>query len=278
MPYDINLIRKKIAELGNANKSKKNGGDEEKLKYFKPSIEVAEIRICPYNDGKGQPIQQIDYYDSPKLTDRRIVAPKQWGLPDPVADLYNELSKDRSNDATWNLMKELRVKECYYVPIIVRGKEKEGVKIWELNRVILNQIYSLLAHPDFADEDLFDPKTGYDFILTCTDSGKKISFKGAQHVVKNYDIKPRRKSSPLASTKEEIEAIVDSVPDLNAHFKKYVMNEEKLKGVVANYLSAGPLDDDETGSEKALSRSKDEDDEVTKDAASKIDAAFEDLD
>lgn len=277
MPYNIDAIRKKIADLGKI-KSKKDRKNEEKLQYFKPQLGPVELRVLPYDDGNGQPIQQIDYYDSRKLTQRRVVAPKQWGLPDPVYDLYNELSKDRSSDTTWNLMKELKVKESYYVPVLVRGKENEGVKIWELNNVVLNQIYSLLAHPDFCDEDLFHPKTGYDFILTCTDSGKKIQFNGKQHVVKNYDIKTRRKPSPIASSQAEIDAIVASIPNLNEYFKKYVMSEEKLRVVVSNYLSGGELDSDETGSESSLERTQDEDDNLTKDATSKIDAAFSDLD
>lgn len=277
MPYDINLIKKKIAELGKV-KGKYEKKNDEKLQYFKPGLGSVEVRILPYNDGNGQPIQQVDYYTSTALTPRRIVAPKQWGLPDPIADLYEELSKERGNPNTWNLMKDLRVKESYYVPVLVRGKEAEGVKVWELNTMVLNQIYALLAHPDYCDEDMFDANKGYDFIVTCTDSGKKIAFGGKTYPVKNYDVKPRRKSSPVADTKAEIDAIVASVPKLNEFFKKFVTSEEKLKVLVANYLSAGPMDADETGSEKSLERTPEEEDAVSKEASSKIDAAFGDLD
>lgn len=275
MSYDIDAIKKKIAELSNQKSRGRNKGQKrEKLAYFKPKMGANEIRFLPYDDGNGQPFQQIDYYNSRQLTERRIVAPAQWGLPDPVADLVEELQKDRGSDTSWNLLRQLRVKESYYAPVLVRGQEDKGVQIWEIGAVPLHQVYSVLAHPDYADENLFDPKNGYDFTITCTDSGKTVTFGGQEYPVKNYDVQPRRKSTPLAGSKKEIDAILEAIPNLSDHFKQYAMSEEKLKDVVVNFLSAGSTDDDSFSvNEDDDSSVDDADEEVT----SKIEDAFKGL-
>jgi len=275
MTYDINAIKRKIAELS-AKNQKRQSGKSEKLNYFKPKMGSQEVRFLPYDDGAGQPFQQIDYYDSKQLSDRRTPAPRQWGLPDPVADLHEELEKDRANDATWKLMKELRIKESHYAPVFVRGQEDKGVQVWELNQTVLNQIYSTLAHPDYEDENMFDAEKGYDFTITCTDSGKTTFFNGKEYPVKNYDVQPRRKPSPLLENEEERNALVESIPDLNAHFKRWVYGEDKLKGMIVNFLSAGQTSAEETGSEESLEVA--DQTEVEEQAASKIDEAFSDLD
>lgn len=276
MAYDINAIKKKIAALSaqNQRRSGNGGQDRTKLTYFKPGMGSQELRFLPYDDGAGQPFQQVDYYDSKQLTERRIVTPTQWGLPDPVAELVSELEKDRSSDVSWNLMRQLRIKESNYAPVFVRGQEDKGVQIWELNQTVLNQVYSILAHPDYVDEDLFDAKVGYDFTVTCTDSGKTTNFNGKTYAVKTYDVQPRRKPSPILKAKGDRDALIDSIPNLSDHFKQYSMGEEKLKAAVVNFLSEGaasPHSEETQDTKQAKS-------DVETEATSKIDDAFKDLD
>jgi len=277
MSYDINAIKEKIAQLSkNNNRGGGGGAKPEKIQYFKPTLGAQDLRFLPNFGKDGQPFLQIDYYDSRDLTERRIVTPTQWGLEDPVADLLTELEKDRSNDAVWNLMRKLRVKESNYAAVLVRGQEDKGVQIWELNQTVLTQIYSILAHPDYVDDDMFDADTGFDFTITCTDSGKTTEFAGNTYPVKNYDVQPRRKPSKLAKTKKEAEAIVASIPDLESQFKKYVMSPEKLKVCVTNFLSAGG---DASHSEEAvLPTPTSTPTPAETEASSKIDSAFADLD
>jgi len=275
MSYDIEAIKKKIAELSNQNNRGGKKTDGPKLTYFKPTMGPNNVRFLPYSDGDGQPFQQIDYYDCPELAERRIVTPVQWGLPDPVAELVEQLELKRSDDTVWNLMRKLRVKESMYAPVFVRGQEDKGVQIWELNQTVLNQVYGVLAHPDYAEEDMMDPKLGFDFTVTCGDSGKTTTFKGKEYVVKSYDVQARRKCSLLAKTEKERAAIVDSVPNLGDHFKQYVMGEEKLKGAVVNFLSAGaePAPHSEDNDKETTAPKSDTESE----ASSKIEDAFKDL-
>jgi len=273
MTYDIEAIKKKIAQLSNPKNGKGNRDKSSaKLTWFKPTLGLNEVRFMPYDDGNGQPFQQIDYYDSRQLTPRRIVAPVQWGLPDPIAELMAELSKDRQSDVTWQLMRQLRLKESHYAPLIVRGQEEKGIQIWEMGQTVLNQIYAVLAHPDYVDEFLFDAEKGYDFTITVTDSGKTTNFSGKDYMVKNYDPQPRRKPSPLAATAKERQALVDSIPNLGEYFKGFAMSEDKLKQIVVNFLQAKTTDG------LAAPSSVDERPaQAPSEASRKIDEAFSDL-
>jgi len=194
MSYDIKALKEKLNKL-NSNNGKSGSGekkkDQVKLLWWKPSLGANEIRFLPYNDGSGQPFQEIGYYNSKQLSENRIVAPCQWGMPDPIQDLMVKLRKNRQDNATWQLMKQLNVRESYYAPVLVRGQEDKGVQIWEMSMKVLNQVYTKLSHPDYEKEDLFDPKEGYDFTVTAVDSGKQ--FNG--YAVKELSLEVRRNTS-----------------------------------------------------------------------------------
>lgn len=236
MAYNLDAIKQKIADLsGGRNQGKK---DRVRLNWFKPSLlpdgseNKYEIRFLPYTDRNGQPFEEVSYYDNKDLSERRFVAPAQYQQDDPIFDLINELRRENTRE-TWRLMNNLRPRDRFYAPVLVRGEEDRGVQVWELNSKILKDIYSILAHPDYAEDNLMDPEQGFDFTLTVTDSGKKFG----KWTVKNYDLQPRRKPSKLARTKKEMTALVDSVPDLEAYFKAQVRNAEWMQQVVENFLA-----------------------------------------
>jgi hypothetical protein len=275
MSYDLNSIKNKIAQLSNngkfSNQKSSTREKAKKLTYFKPTVgQTTDVRFLPYNDGNDQPVQEIAYYDSRKLTPRRIVSPAQWGKADPISELYMEMSKERQPEPIYKFMKELKTKPSWYAWILVRGQEDKGVQIWELNRNQVMSIYSLLANPDYSDENLMDPEKGYDFSVTVTKVGevevnKKVFDK------KKYDFAVRRKSSPLAKTKTEREELVEQAINIGEYFAQFCMNEDKLKDIVTGFLAS--LDGSvPTGNEESLAQ-----DNSADDAEDKIASAFDDI-
>jgi len=285
MAYNLDAIKQKIADLSGG----RNGGksDRVKLTWFKPSLladgskNSYEIRFMPYTDRQGQPFEEVSYYDNKELSERRFVSPAQYQLEDPIFDLINELRKENTRE-TWRLMNNLRPKDRFYAPIVVRGEEDRGVQIWELNSKILKDIYSILAHPDYADEDMMDAENGFDFTLDVEDSGKMFG----KWKVKNYNLTPRRKPTRLAKGKKDVDALVASVPDLEAYFKGQVRNPEQLQQTVENFLAKTAGDDGEedteskelgTGKDHNASKGADRDKEHSNTVKS-IEDAFADLD
>lgn len=285
MAYNLDAIKQKIADLNGDNKPKsgKQNKDRPKLTWFKPKLGNSgesnsyEIRFLPFVSKNEQPVQEVSYYDNKQLHEYRLVAPAQFGKEDPVFDFLEELRKDRSKES-FRMFNSLRPKDRYYVPIIVRGEEDKGVQVWELNPKLLKDIYSTLAHPDYAEENMMDPTEGFDFTLKVTDSGKTFQ----NYIVKDYDLQPRRKSSPLAPTKKAQKELVDSIPDLEGYFESMVRDGEYLTKLVENFIAkkAGG-DEEEVSSEESKTntvsrgaKSSDNDEKAAKD----IDSAFADLD
>ena len=284
MAYDLEAIKQKIADLSGGRNGNK---DRVRLTWFKPSLladgssNSYEIRFLPYTDKNGQPFEEVSYYDNKELSERRFVAPAQYQMDDPIFDLINELRSENTRE-TWRLMNNLRPKDRFYAPILVRGEEERGVQIWELNSKILKDIYSILAHPDYAEDNMMDADEGFDFTLDVEDSGKKYG----KWTVKNYNLTPRRKPSKIARTKKDRDALVNAVPDLESYFKGQVRNAEWLQQIVENFLAktAGEDGTEDTES-KELSTGKDHnaskgvtrDDEHNK-TVKNIEDAFADLD
>ena len=55
-----------------------------------------------------------------------------------------------------------------YVPVIVRGKESEGVKFWGFGKTIYSEILSIIADPDYGD--ITDLMNGRDIDVEFTPS------------------------------------------------------------------------------------------------------------
>lgn len=283
--YNIDKIKQKINELS-GRKASKTGNSEErtKLQWFKPSLGQHSVRFLPYKHAdNAQPFAEISYYDNRLLSEKRLVAPLQFNMQDPIFDALVELKVDTSKEA-WMIWRNLTTKPRYYAPVLVRGEEEKGVQIWELSPKLANKIFQVLAHPDYEDEDLFHPETGFDFLVSITPTDKLYN----GNPVKEIEFAARRKPSKLADTEEATNKILAAVPNLHAYFKAQVPTAETLSNILENFL-AGNAGISETSS-SAKNSSADEDidfagkndssalkPKATKKAKSAIDDAFEDL-
>lgn len=277
--YSLDVIRSKINQLsGNKRGGSSGTGEKTKIAWWKVTIGEHNIRFLPYLHN-GQPFHEVSYYDTKLLAERRFVTGIQFNMPDPIFNLFTEMKKDRSKEA-WMQWRNLQAKERYYAPIVVRGEEEKGVQLWEMNSKIVNEVYGILASPDYVDENLMDPKTGYDFTVTVTATDK--IYNGSP--VKDIKLLPRRKTSPLAATEEGIKKFIDAIPNLEAYFKSQVKTEEECNTMLENFAAGG-------GSTEAPSQANINNNSGTgtskeapeassvkvKIAKSKIDDAFKDL-
>lgn len=262
--YSLDAINKALEA-----KVKPQSQQKTKTNYFKPQIGEYDIRFLPLKTEDNVPYVSINFYN--KITDKfRYVAPSTFGMEDPILEFFSEIRKDRNN---WNVAKNLKPTERFFVSIMVRAKEKgakdEGPYVWEISDELRMKFLNILRNKDFADEDMLDPNTGYDFSLTVTqavEGGKPRVWNG--FAVKQYDLLNRRKPSKLASTKEEIERITQSVPDIVGMHKNMLKSKEELLEVLENYMAkmAG-ASETSVATQPAAS---DEEDAVSK----KLDEAF----
>lgn len=275
MTYNIDKLRNAYTNM-TENKTKKKYtppfaswkpvlGDDGKSKTY-------NIRILPYQDQTGQPFQEVMFYDNKNLTPYRLVAPNQFGLPDPIASLFKQLKEDKKKKTPWPVLKGLSPSARYFIPVVVREEMSKGVQIWEISPTLCKEFYRQLVSEDFANEDVTSPDTGYDFTVTVSPSGKMFKApNGKEFPVNDVSVTARKKSTKLSSSKEESEKIIASIPDLKKIFTSQVKSEEHLNDCIESYLQAD-MGSSDTPSKSALT-SLDEDS-----AKKDIEDVFSDID
>jgi len=220
---------------------------------WKPKPGTYTIRIVPYVHNPESPfIELLFHYNFNKRT---ILSPATFGRPDPIVEFADKL-KQTGEKEDWLLSKKLQPKMRTYAPIIVRGKENEGVKFWGFGAKIYERLLMTLTDPDFGD--ITDIKEGRDIT---------VIIKSPEETGKNYTeteivVKPRQ--TPVSDDSDVLETIKNQ-PEISELYPEPTYDElEQLLQDYANSLDDGGVDDDssETStSSNASKRNVDDDDE-----------------
>jgi hypothetical protein len=140
MSLDLNAIKAKLNQLTTTNDRKNN--------YFRPEPGKQRVRIVPYVHRKENPfLEMYFHYDIAKRT---MLSPVTFGNADPVVEFAEKLKKTGDKD-DWLMGRKIEPKMRTYVPVIVRGKESEGVKFWGFGKTIYSELLSIIADPDYGD-------------------------------------------------------------------------------------------------------------------------------
>ena len=234
---DINAIKQRL----NALQSTNNTGKKEKIDYskvyWKPKEEGKyQIRIVPSKLNPKNPFQEVFvHYGFSKFP---IYALTNWGEKDPIVEFAAQLRKtnDREN---WVLAKKLDPKMRVFAPVIVRGEEEKGVRLWEFGKEIYMQLLGIAEDEDYGDYT--DINDGRDFTVDVV----KGDIGGRQGLKSSIRIKP--KTTALSSDASLIQTFLKEQPVLLEIQRK--MEFEALKEVLQNWLSpedaTGEVDEDE---------------------------------
>jgi len=215
--------------------------------FWKPSDGDQVIRIVP--DADGDPFREFWFHYNLGENYGFLCPKRNFGedckVDDLVRKLYNDGSEESKKEA-----KDLNAKQRFFSPVIVRGEEEKGVRVWGYSRTVYEKLLNLVLDPDYGD--ITDPETGIDIKLTY---GKKNG-----ESFPSTDLSPRRKSSPLSESKDLTTEIVETEVDYASLFTR--KTSEEVTNMLDEYLS-----DDET--ELSVSDGAA--------PASDVDAAFEEL-
>ena len=121
-------------------------------------------------------------------------------------------------------------KQRFFAPVLVRGEEEKGVRIWGFGKRAYEQLLQLVLNPEYGD--ITDVETGTDLVITY---GKPP---GAQYP--QTGITPRRRSSPLCDDAvggpDRCAELLDNIPNFDELFPRktpqeiQVMLDEWLAG------------------------------------------------
>jgi hypothetical protein len=222
---DLNLIKNKLNAL------QTNGQKKEKVDYsltlWKPRAEGKyQIRIVPSKFDKSNPFKEV--YLHYGLSKFPIYALTNWGEKDPIVEFAKQLrgTNDRTN---WQLAKKLDPKMRVFAPVIVRGEEDKGVRLWEFGKETYMQLLALAEDEDYGD--FTDINEGFDFTLEAVmgDVGGRQALKSS--------IRPKRKTSTLADDAKQIELWLEEQPDILELQSKFKKSFDDLKSILQNFLA-----------------------------------------
>lgn len=225
---DLSQVRNKLASLTKP-KQKYEKVDYSKI-YWKPSLGKQQIRIVPSKFDKNNPFKEIYmHYGIHKFP---IMALSMWGEQDPIIQCAQQLRKSSDKD-DWQLAKKLEPKMRVVVPVIVRGEEHMGVRLWEFGKENYQALLSMADDEDYGDYT--DINEGRDFTV----EGTSETAMGRTYVKTALRIKP--KTSVLSDDAAQVEKWLEEQPDIMSLHKKFTYDE--LKDILQKYLS--PEDDNE---------------------------------
>jgi hypothetical protein len=113
-----------------------------------------------------------------------------------------------------------------YVPVIVRGKEAEGVKFWGFGKSVYQELLGFIADPDYGD--ISDPVAGRDIA---------VEFKAADQTGKSYpetSIRVKPNQTPVTDNKAILEKLGNQ-PKVTDIFKEY--SYEEMTKMLHNWLN-----------------------------------------
>ena len=254
MAIDFEALRKKLGQLS-GNGSRRNS-------MWRPQEgeeSVVRLMAFPANDD-GLPFAERWFYynigNNPGL-----LAPYQFGDPDPIQELITKL-RDEGTKESYELCKKLYPKARYYAPVIVRGDEDKGVRIWAFGKTVYQSLLNIMLDEDYGD--ITDPTDGRDVKVICT--------KAPGRMWATTEVRPRGKNSALSQNTKQAATWVESIPDINDMYE--AKSYDQLSKIVNDWLNG----DDETSSSEGETTRGFNGTPTTSSAPKNIESKFKSLD
>ena len=221
---DINAIKSRLTTLQATSNTKDN--------FWKPEPGKQVVRIVPYKFNKDNPFIELFFHYS-LGNYKTYMSPASFGRPDPVAEFADKL-KSTGNKDEWIQGKRLEPKMRTFAPVVVRGKESEGVKFWGFGKTVYQELLSVIADPDYGD--ITDAMAGRDIMIERQTPAEA----GNQYGKTTVRVKPNQNA--ITEDAKLLESLMDNQSDLTELYTEPTYDE--LKDVLANYLN--PSDESET--------------------------------
>lgn len=222
MAIDLEAIKRRVAELSGVKKTSS-------VQLWKPSLGEHKIRCLPWkNAPDGQPFMERWFY---YIGDNAgILAPNQFGKPDPINELIRKLySSGKPDDRV--LAKKLQPKMRCYAPVIVRGEEDKGVQIWSFGKLVYQRMLGFFLDEEVGD--ILSPTEGFDLKVSITKQpGKQFN---------DTTVDPARRPTKLHEDSKTAEGWLNSIPNIDDMYR--LKTTQEIEAVLNNWLNGGATED-----------------------------------
>jgi len=125
------------------------------------------------------------------------------------------------------MAKKIEPKMRVFVPVLVRGEEHMGVRLWEFGKEIYQQLLGIATDEDYGDYT--DISDGRDFTVEATEgevAGRKVV---------KCAIRVKPKTTPISEDATQLEKFLSEQPDIMTLYRKHTF--EELKVVLQKWLN-----------------------------------------
>ena len=251
MSINMELMKKKLATL----RGESNG---ESSIWFKPDEGDQDIRIVPTAD--GDPLKEMFFHYN--VGDHRggVPCPKRnFGERCSICEFASSLWREgtqNNDEESKKLAKSLFVRTRFFSPVVVRGREEEGVKVYGYGKTAYELLLGYILDPEYGD--ITDVEEGTDITLTYT----KPTRPGAYP---QTNLKMRRNTSPLLEDNDATPGLLQNMPDFDNLFER--LTPEQVDAI---------LDEQLAGDKSAEGRSH-QTESYGKKETNEVDRAFDEL-
>ena len=224
MAIDFELLNK---VLGNSkSKYRNNNKASNSTSFWKPQPGVQVVRIVPYKyNPTNIPFMHYKFYFfmMPEIK-RPFLSPSFYGHPDPIKEAQNVLFST-GDLADREIAKKMFDTDRFYIAVIVRGREHDGIKLWGTSWSVASKIKNIITG---QWGDITDLNNGYDLTVECFP-------KGTRGMYPTTEVTANLKSTVAFDPNDSImQNLFQNPPNITEIFKEPTYDE--LKEAVTKWL------------------------------------------
>lgn len=169
------------------------------------------VRVLKLTPDALTPFAEVHMHYLPSVKKSYVCTKQTENLPEgtdincPFCDIRDQAKAEQkgADQQTWDKLKEIYKQNGsmlnYIVRVVDRSDEDFGIKFWKISQATYETIYDIYTNFKQEGIDIFDPKTGYDLVITIKKKDNKS---------KITNISAKMTQTPLANTQERINELV----------------------------------------------------------------------
>lgn len=219
---DLSKIKERLEALNREPQG--NSGIDYAAVFWKPENGKSVVRIVPSKYDKDNPFTELMMHQVKGMFRGPVLALTNFGKQDPIEEFRQQL-QNLGGKENWSLSGKIQPRARYFVPVIVRGEEDKGVRLWSIGVSLYKALLSLAADEEIGD--FTDVVNGTDMIVERTPGNP----------YPETSIRPKRNSSPLSDDPAQVEKWLNDQPEPIKCFKQY--DYDFIKKGLGAYLTGG---------------------------------------
>ena len=216
-------FKERLLDLQDPNRNKKPVARPVNLDKWAPPVGTSTVRIVQpthNRDSRTAPFTELMIHYN--IGRRTMASLTNYGEKDTIIEFTQALRKTPD----WKMARDLEPKMRVFVPVIVRGEEERGVRLWDFGKKVYESLLLLMSDEDLGD--ITDPMNGHDIKVDTTSPEQNGSDYSESKVT--LKIKP----SPLSDDAAKIKEWLEKQPNPLDSFTKHTY--EEMKAVLTAHL------------------------------------------